>query len=702
MKVVRHIITMFFLLLYAIVSDGQDRTIDSLKKILEKSKEDTNRVNTLNQLSESLGNSGNIENSRHYAEQALVISKRLKFHRGQALALQNIGYSYINQNNLSEARKFLLEGIALATQKNQVEPKARMLLMVGQTFGMEENYPEALEYFYQSLTEWEKIRNDFWTAWTLAGIGYVKYYQGDLHASVTTWVQARDIFKRLSNKDGLARSYIALGVSYQNLDSLELSLKNFSLAQKIYEEVDDKEGMFYVFQGHGDVTEKQAMLASQQESVLKYQLALKHYNDAFNLAEEINDSLQMAQANTHMGRINIKLKDLKNARKNLLSSLQFGRGNKENLKSVYYHMSTLDSLEGNYYAAYQNYQKYISYRDSLVNDEGAKKSLQAKMQYDFEKKELEATTIQEKKDAQAKMVRNVQYIAIGIFLLIAAFLYINNRQKQRSKRKIEKAYSALKATQAQLIQQEKMASLGELTAGIAHEIQNPLNFVNNFSDVNRELLEELKGEADKGNLDEIKAIANDVISNEQKINHHGKRADAIVKGMLQHSRANSGQKELTDINALADEYLRLAFHGLRAKDKSFNSATQTQFDSHVGKISVVPQDLGRVILNLINNAFYAVDEKRKQLGNGFDPTVTISTKKENGKVEIKIADNGNGIPNRVLDKIFQPFFTTKPTGQGTGLGLSLAYDIVTKGHNGELRVKTKEGEGSEFIIQIPG
>ena len=253
-----------------------------------------------------------------------------------------------------------------------------------------------------------------------------------------------------------------------------------------------------------------------------------------------------------------------------------------------------------------------------------------------------------------------------------------------------------------------MASLGELTAGIAHEIQNPLNFVNNFSDVNAELIEELKAEALKGNQEEVIAIANDIKANEEKINHHGKRADSIVKGMLQHSRTNSGQKELTDINALADEYLRLAYHGLRAKDKSFNANFKTDFDHTVGKVNIIPQDIGRVILNLINNAFYAVDEKKKKSGDGYEPLVIVSTKTVKpplegleAKVEISVKDNGNGIPHKILDKIFQPFFTTKPTGQGTGLGLSLSYDIITKGHGGELKVETKEGEGSEFIVQLP-
>ncbi len=293
-------------------------------------------------------------------------------------------------------------------------------------------------------------------------------------------------------------------------------------------------------------------------------------------------------------------------------------------------------------------------------------------------------------------------------LLLAERERTRDRELLQAK-EIEKAYTELKATQSQLIQSEKMASLGELTAGIAHEIQNPLNFVNNFSEINKELIDELQQELKTGNLDDAIAISKDIRDNEEKINHHGKRADAIVKGMLQHSRASSGQKEPTDINALADEYLRLAYHGLRARDKSFNAAMNSDFDKTIGNVYIVPQDIGRVILNLITNAFYAVDARRKELTGlqnpstlpNYEPTVVVTTKKIGNQVVISVRDNGNGIPIQILDKIFQPFFTTKPTGEGTGLGLSMSYEIVTKGHGGELKVETKEGEGAEFTIILP-
>jgi two-component system NtrC family sensor kinase len=266
---------------------------------------------------------------------------------------------------------------------------------------------------------------------------------------------------------------------------------------------------------------------------------------------------------------------------------------------------------------------------------------------------------------------------------------------------LEIAFQQLKTAQTQLIQSEKMASLGELTAGIAHEIQNPLNFVNNFSEVSIELLDELKEEAKAGNSEDVMAIADDLSQNLQKINDHGKRADSIVKGMLQHSQSSSGKMEPTDINALANEYLRLSYHGLRAKDKTFNAEMTTRFDAKLPKINVIPQDIGRVMLNIFNNAFYAVNQQQKTANADYKPEVTVTTTADNGQIIIKVKDNGIGIPNAIKDKIMQPFFTTKPTGEGTGLGLSLTYDMVVKGHGGSIELDSRPGEFTEFIIRLP-
>ncbi len=276
-------------------------------------------------------------------------------------------------------------------------------------------------------------------------------------------------------------------------------------------------------------------------------------------------------------------------------------------------------------------------------------------------------------------------------------------EKQVNERTAElnQSLTHLKETQTQLIQSEKMASLGELTAGIAHEIQNPLNFVNNFSEVNTELISEMNAEITKGDLEEIKAIAGNIEENSKKISMHGKRADGIVKGMLQHSRVNSGEKEPTNINTLADEYLRLAYHGLRASDKTFNANLITQFDANLPKVNATPQDIGRVLLNLFNNALYAVNQKQKSAKGDYKPEVIVVTVAENHSVLIKVRDNGNGISESIRQKIMQPFFTTKPTGEGTGLGLSLSYDIIVKGHSGSIDFTTKDGEYTEFVVTLP-
>jgi signal transduction histidine kinase len=371
--------------------------------------------------------------------------------------------------------------------------------------------------------------------------------------------------------------------------------------------------------------------------------------------------------------------------------------NMDNLNvSAYSTMAEIFESSHQYDSAYFYLSLANVIKDSLQTTENSRQF----QDLEFNEQTRQQELANEKQKSKARLRMYGLIAGLAVIAVIAGILYWSNVRKRKTNAVLKKTLKNLTSAQAQLIQSEKMASLGELTAGIAHEIQNPLNFVNNFSEVNAELLMEMKEEIDKGNLNEVKGIADDVIENQQKINHHGKRADAIVKGMLQHSRSSTGVKEPTDINALCDEYLRLTYHGLRAKDKSFNAKFESDFDNSIEKISIVPQEMGRMILNLINNAFYAVSEKQKQNILGYEPTVTVSTKKTYGKIEIKVADNGNGIPQKVLDKIFQPFFTTKPTGQGTGLGLSLSYDIV-KAHGGELKVETKEGEGSEFIIQLP-
>ena len=436
--------------------------------------------------------------------------------------------------------------------------------------------------------------------------------------------------------------------------------------------------------------------------------------DTLHAQEMLNASFQISENEQNFNNLNVScfmLASLYIDKRQKDSALFYALRNREIIEKLGFAnglVVNLGMIYDNIYKAYQLYDKRDSvykYMQLALVVKDSLNGLRIKTLAAFQNAILDEQlrlqhSERDKLAFQSKVKVYGLLSGLAIFLLIAFILYRNNREKQKANLVLKNTLSDLKSTQSQLIQSEKMASLGELTAGIAHEIQNPLNFVNNFSEVSTELIDEINVEIDRGNFDDVKDIAGDLKQNLEKINHHGKRAGDIVKGMLQHSRSSSGLKEPTDINALTDEYLRLAYHGLRAKDIDFNATMKTDFDKSIDKINIIPQDIGRVILNLITNAFYAVNEKSKQGIADYEPTVSVSTKKVNDKVEIKVTDNGNGIPANILDKIFQPFFTTKPTGQGTGLGLSLSYDIV-KAHGGELKVETKEGERSTFIIHLP-
>ncbi|MEZ5196791.1 MAG: ATP-binding protein [Bacteroidales bacterium] len=440
-----------------------------------------------------------------------------------------------------------------------------------------------------------------------------------------------------------------------------------------------------------------------------HEKALHQYEAAIKLSREINDLTGEARACMQIAKIYIGRDDhitaldwIKQAGKAApKSNLKFLEEIYQSLAESYYKIGDPEN-------AYKYILKYSEAKDSVINAENLEKIAQLTNKLEFETRMALQKESNEKMMALQQVKINRERLTRNIFLLgmllavgLVIIIFVRFMEKKKLNRRLNETLDNLRATQSQLVHAEKMASLGELTAGIAHEIQNPLNFVNNFSEVSVDLINDLREEMAKGDQEEVDAISNDLQQNLEKIKEHGKRASNIVKGMLEHSRSGSSEKVPTDLNALANEFLRLAYHGLRAKNKSFNADLKTDFDEELPVINVVPQDIGRVLLNLINNAFYAVAEKKKLSGLDYKPTVTVSTKKTIDTVEVFIHDNGNGIPQKVLDKIFQPFFTTKPTGEGTGLGLSMSYDIITKGHGGQLNVETIEREETEFIIVLP-
>jgi signal transduction histidine kinase len=480
-----------------------------------------------------------------------------------------------------------------------------------------------------------------------------------------------------------------MGIAYMNEGKLDSAVILIEKAMTTFSDLKDKSGLGRAMKFLGDTYEKMG----------NFNLAANTLFQSIAFLKETNDHLHLGLGYISLSRVFLDLNKNDSALYYAKEGLKIFEKRKDQAwKRDAYNLLTycFDQLGRTDSAiVYLKLSKSLS--DSLSVEE--RKNLLAFQDVVVEE-QVKREKLENERIQTNNKIKTYSLIAgLVILSLIGLILYRNNKKDKKAKLVLEKTLKDLKSTQSQLIQSEKMASLGELTAGIAHEIQNPLNFVNNFSEVNRELVDELQNELKSGKIEEAIAISNNIKDNEEKISHHGKRADAIVKGMLQHSQGSSGVKQLTDINVLSEEYLRLAYQGLRAKDKNFNATLKTEFDPAIGKINIIPQDIGRVMLNLINNAFYAVDEKKKQQPENYAPVVSLSTKKSGEKILISVKDNGNGIPLKVLDKIFQPFFTTKPTGQGTGLGLSLSYDIV-KAHGGELSVETKERVGSEFIIQL--
>jgi len=594
-------------------------------------------------------------------------------------------------SNPDTGLEYAQEGLALAKKINNLKWTAYSTLCMGQCLVVMGNYPKAIETANQGLIVCQQLKDtagiiqgNLIISWAYNDQG--EYAQGSVYAK-----KALHNAEQLKDDGNIEIALVHLANENKGLNRLDSALHYAKWAIT-----------FYNNSGWAGVL---LPLASIYFQLGMYDSALHYYRQLVVPSMALDVTIDAVAAYLGIAKVYQQFKNIDSsifyANKALtefpLLSYIKGRLTAANLLAENY------QLKKNNDSTLKYLRLSIVYKDSLYSEEKIK-TLQ---NITFSEK-LRQQDLQHEKEQYRNNIKT--YALLGGLLgavFIAVLLYRNNLQKQKAKRTVEKAYKELKSTQVQLIQSEKMASLGELTAGIAHEIQNPLNFVNNFSEVNNELVDELKSELAVGNMQSATEIADSIKENEQKINHHGRRADAIVKGMLQHSRANSGKKEPTDINALADEYLRLSYHGVRAKDKDFNATLQTHFDSGIGKINIIPQDVGRVMLNLINNAFYAVSEKKKNAldarlpdGPGYEPTVTLTTTRDNGKIEVKVKDNGNGISQKNLDKIFQPFFTTKPTGQGTGLGLSLAYDIV-KAHGGEIKVETKEGEGSDFVVQLP-
>ena len=639
-----------------IKAHSQNAYLDSLKGALTVAKEDTTRVLLLSELS-LYSIFSNPDTSLAIANEGIKLAQQINYSKGEAYCKRSVGFFFWSIGDYTTAIKLAFLSMPYAEASKDIELQTWLNDLLLNAYRDNGDYNEAIKYDLKNRMISQKLHQPI--------DGIREAMTANIYYDMNQFDSAQHYIRLSFNNGGIADGWVCLAMGkiqaklqhpdsaffYYRLSIAKLTKeKNFKDLSNAYQSI----AALYFSDGHTDSAiyhARNGLALAQQKSFIKEQFNLTSF-----------------------------------------------------LAEVYEKKNT-DS-------AFRYYKLAMKAKDSLFNREKAKQVLSFQFNEELRQREIKSTEMEYR-----NKVRTYLFIAgLSVFVMIALLQWRNNRHKQRAysllekqKAKTDETLTDLKAAQSQLIQSEKMAALGELTAGIAHEIQNPLNFVNNFSEVNKELVDELQTELKSGNIEEALAISNDIKDNEEKINHHGKRADSIVKGMLQHSQTSTGKKEPTNINALADEYLRLSYHGLRAKDKSFNATLNTAYDETIGNIKIIPQDIGRVLLNLYNNAFYAAPLPPE---GGFsdptykhEPTVWVSTKRINtpsgeGGVLISVKDNGPGIPKKIIDKIFQPFFTTKPTGQGTGLGLSLSYDIV-KAHGGEIKVENKEGEGSEFIIQLP-
>jgi two-component system NtrC family sensor kinase len=641
--------------------------IDSLKRQLTIAKHDTSRVLIMVQLCNSY-RVPQPDSALFLGQQTVKLAQNIHFPKGEIQALAHMGRVQLDIGSLPKSLEIQFRALQIAEDNHLPAEKALPLGYIGSIYFTLENHPKAISYYRQAMVIYEANHNYPQVRTQKMNIGNAFEKMNQLDSALYYEEQAYEDMARAGN--GINP------IVFRNLGNIQAKLGNNRLAMEYY-----RKGLQAQGGSGGRVTS----------------IALNQIAKLYQKENQLDSSIYYARKGLEESELtSFKEGILDNS--TLLSELYVVK--KDPIKAFYYHKMAAvakDSLFG---------PKQLQALQTIVVDEQVRQ------------REVEAQREAREIANQTQLKQYAFLAGLGVLLLIAFILYRTNKQQKKANHllhrqkeeinlqrdKAEKALTELKSTQAQLIQKEKLASLGELTAGIAHEIQNPLNFVNNFSELSVELAKELKVERLKSKEERDEELENelvdDLIQNQEKINHHGKRASSIVKGMLEHSRQSTGERQLTDINQLTDEYLRLAYHGFRAKDNGFNSDYELVSDANLPNIEVVPQEIGRVLLNLINNAFYAVNERVKQGDLNYQPKVTVTTHAADNQLQIRVVDNGTGMSEAIKSKIFQPFFTTKPTGEGTGLGLSLAYDIVTKGHGGTIEVESMEGEGTTLSVKL--
>ncbi|MFD2200559.1 tetratricopeptide repeat protein [Shivajiella indica] len=720
------------MLIFFISVNGSSQTprADSLLRVIDNSDDDSLKVRAYLDLGQEIMNS-DINQAVHYLDDAILLALKINYKKGLADAYNVQGRALANQGNFQDAIFIFKQALTEYHELNDKTGEANILNNLGSIYHRMGNSTKALEFHFQSLKISEELGNKIRIGTSYNNIGTVfQQSESTLDDALESYKKALAVFEEIDYETGVSTVAMNIGEIYFLEFNYDSALHYHEVALELCD-------------GTIDATFPLTQMGEIYGTMGEYEKALSYHQRAMDIAENLDAKFELTQsliglAKTlkRQGQFQPAIRTLERA-KVLAEEIDA----KPELKDAYEGLSELFALVGDFKTAYNNEINAKSVKEEIAKS--STDDMIRKLQFEFELSQKEAEIELLQKDTELKNAavfnqRIIIFTSLGgllLFIIISIFLFRNNLNKQKANKllqtqkeeihaqreKVEFALNQLKSTQAQLIQSEKMASLGELTAGIAHEIKNPLNFVNNFSEVSYDLLleiQELRNKKQsltqtngyvKSEEDELEdELLNDIKTNLEKITRHGRRADGIVQGMLEHSKFNMGDKESTDLNKLSNEFLNLTHHGFKVKNKGCEIKLITEFDSSLPKVDVVRQEIGRVFLNIFNNAFYVLKDlsaKKSRSNEDYQPTLTLTTSGyttlKGGKgVKISIADNGPGIPDSIKDKIFQPFFTTKPTGEGTGLGLSLSYDIITA-HGGELSVESKEGEGTVFVIKLP-
>ncbi|GAB3049428.1 tetratricopeptide repeat protein [Spirosoma pulveris] len=734
-----------FFFLHLVIAQAQTPKLDSLNRLISQAATDTGRINLINQKIRLLSEI-NIDSALSLSQQTVERAKRISYKEGEAFARVRLAMNYNLKGNYPAAKKNLRLAESMYATMNDSAQLIKVYNAYGTMYGMQSKYDSSIVFFEKSkgIAERNNIKGDLGSVYLNIGASYTML--SNQRQALIYQQKALMLAEAQHNLSDQAYCRVNLASTYRATGNIKRAAQQFTQAITLAKSEGIRNVELYAYTNlaamYGDMNDsrktydyamKAAALARQvgDQSIQAVSLsraavslaAQKKFAQAQDLAKQAMAIADQSHQPLILHQTYAAMGNVLNQQGNCSAAIPYYEKSFQVLKQAdiydaqigqaYAELSSCYEKTGHYRQALTMYKQSAAITDSIRGKENIQKATELTLTYEFTKKQQATQAEQQKQRALARTKQVALGGGMGLMLILAAVSFYAYRTKykantllQQQKEELQRALTKLKTTQTQLIQSEKMASLGELTAGIAHEIQNPLNFVNNFSEVSTELIDELKEgpfqELPNAEKDYAQEILGDLTQNLQKIAHHGSRASSIIKGMLEHSRASTGERQFMDLNALADEYLRLTYQGQRAKDKSFSCEIVTDFASALGQVEMVPQELGRVLMNLYNNAFYAVSQRaRESSADAYQPTVEVRTHRQEDEVVIRVSDNGTGIPESVISKIFQPFFTTKPTGEGTGLGLSLSYDIITKGHGGRLRVDSQLGEGTTFSVELP-